>query len=204
MKVFNTLLLLLFAGSVGAATVTMINTGAIGAPGYYLFNIDNVPYALICDQFVPNVATGPYTATVSTLSDISLTYLSFQNDPNALRKYQWVGMLVAMAFADPTNIQLATDVTWANRRIVDGAGPLPGNAHTLYDFVLTQDPIAYDLSGFRIYTATPNPLISQEQTGFFVSSTGESDVPEPSMIVLFGLGIAGITIRRLFHTRKML
>ena len=162
-------------------------------PNFFFFDIDGQIWKLLCDQFQPNVTSLQYTAKVATLNDLSGTALDRLNDPNALTKYQWVAILDLMAYEDPSK---ATDVTWANRFIIDGSGPLPGQAGALVAFVQTQNAANYDLSGFRIfYGVTPDGrfLETQEQTGF---------APEPGTFLLVISALGGFALLRRHRTRS--
>ncbi len=183
MNKLGLMLALSFACTTWAGTVDMIYENNTGFPGFYVFKVNGISTFLICDEFSPNVATGHYDATIATLANLTGSTLVMKGDSNALRKYQEVAILDLIAFSDPSNSALATSVTWANRRIIDGSGPLPGMAQTLYDFVLTANPANYDLTGFRIYTSSPFTL-SQEQTGY-----EPPNVPESGTVVLIGAGL---------------
>ncbi len=130
-----------------------------GGSGVFIFNVNGQLKRMFCTQFLPNATSSPYIANVFTLDNLTGTVLGMQGDPQALFKYQRVAILDLQALADPS---LAVAVVKANRRIVDGMGPLTPEAQALYDFALAANAANYDLSGFKIYT---NP-ITQELSGF--------------------------------------
>lgn len=152
---FGALLSTPAAWAVTAQMQMVSNSGS----GVFVFSVNGQARKLFCTQFTPNATTSPYVANVATLANLAGSTLALQNDPQALHKYQMVAILDLMALADPS---IAVDVVRANRRIVDGVGPLTPAAQALYDFVLTANPANYDLTGFKIYTNA----ITQEVTGF--------------------------------------
>lgn len=155
-----------------------------GGSGVFTFTVDGLLTQLFCDQFEPNATTLPYTANVATLADLTGSTLALQNDPQALQKYQWVAILDLIALADPAK---AVDAVRANRRIVDGMGPLTPGAQTLFNQVTAANPAAYNLTGFRIFTKAG----TQEVTGFG-SDFELNATPEPGALVLFGSGLAAM------------
>ena len=159
-------------------------------PGFFDFKVDGIDRLLLCDQFSPNVTTGPYLATGYSLAELAgATTLALFGDPLELFKYQQVAILDLQAYANPA---LAPDVVRANRIIVDGSGPHTPGADALLAFVQTQNPANYlQLANVIIFS---NP-ITQEITGFF-DTGGGGGVPEPSTLVLLGPGLAGIVLKR--------
>ena len=159
-------------------------------PGFFTFNINGTVENLLCDQFLPNATTERYTSSVATLNDLANTQLVRNGDPAALLKYEQVAILDLQAYSDPT---LAADVVRAARIIVDGNGPNTPGSQRLLDFVQSQNPAKFDLSGFMIFTspllANGDPL-TQEMTGFPPAGGGitGSQVPEPSSAVLLPIG----------------
>ena len=187
MKKFSILAGLVFATCAwgNQITVNMLNIPVSSPqpePNFFVFDIDGTIWDLLCDQISPNVTSLPYTAMVATLDDLTGTALNRIGDPDALKKYQMIAILDLLAYANPA---LAPDVTWANRFIVDGSGPLPGQAAALVAFVQTQNPANYDLSGFRIFYGIRRDgsfFDTQEQTGYS---------PEPSTLILVLSSLAG-------------
>lgn len=153
-------------------------------PGLFTFDVNGVQRQLLCDQFSPNVTTGPYQAIGYSLSELAgATTLALFGDPQELLKYEEVAILDLQAFADPS---VAPDVVRANRIIVDGSGPHTPGADVLLAFVATQNPANYpQLDRFIIFS---NP-ITQEVTGF-------SDGPEPRTLILFGAGLLALGWKR--------
>lgn len=216
--------LLLTVSGVSAGTVFMQNTGhqlspGPNAEGFYLFTINGMSnWRLLCDEFTPNVMTDQYTAIVNTLADLSLTTLALNGggltNAQILQRYQWIAILDSLAYGNTANIafaspflnsigytdpanslQFAADVTWANRRIVDGHGPLPGKAQNLYDWVQLQNPTNYNLKGFKVYTSDPF-YRTQEMTGY-------DPVAEPATLGLLSGGLFLIGVHQLIRRKDL-
>ena len=152
----------LLAGQAGAVTANMqFLADVAGAAGVFDFNVNGQVKRMFCDQFLPNATTSPYVANVSTLDNLTGSVLAA--DPQALFKYQRVAILVLRAMADPS---LAADVVRANRRFVDGVGPLTPGAQALYDYALAANPASFDLSGFKIYTNFTTQELTSFDTGY--------------------------------------
>ena len=173
-----------FAGTIAQMQFISDDAGS----GVFIFSVDGEYWNLFCHQFLPNATTLPYEANVATLADLTGTVLQLQGDPNALKKYQQVAILDLYALANPSS---AVDAVRASRRIIDGSGPLVPAAQALFDWVQTQDPTKYDLSGFRIFTNLRTQEIGGFDPGFDLV-----DVPEPSAMVLLGSGLAGLLLLR--------
>src|SRR5689334_4110710 len=130
------------ASPASAATIAdMLFVSDSAGSGVFIFQVDGELKQLFCNQFFPNATTEPYKANVSTLSDLSNTTLGLLGDPDALFKYQRVAILDLLALNDPS---IAVFAVKANRRIVDGSGPLTPEAQALYDFALAANAANYD------------------------------------------------------------
>jgi hypothetical protein len=174
-----------------AATIAQMQfVSDYGGSGVFKFTVDGVLKDLYCDQWEPNAMTGPYLAAVSTLADLTETYLGIHDSTNALQKYQQIAILNLIARADPSS---AVAAVRAARHITDPdhTGLTPA-AQALYDYALAQNPANFDLTGFRIYYREG----TQEVTGFNDGFNLEIDTPEPSAFALFGSGIAAIAFFR--------
>lgn len=195
MKKYGILLALLFTSSSWASTVfvDMVNIGAVQPqPNFFIFDVDGVTRYLLCDQFLPNVTTQPYTAMVATLDDLSGTALIRQGDSVDLarQKYTWIAILDSLAYGDPS---LAPDVTRANRFIVDGGGPMTAESTALLTFAVGANPADYDLTGFRIFVG-----IRPQDGSFLDTQEITGHIPEPATVVLMGsaLGVVALLVRR--------
>lgn len=155
---------------------------------FFIFDVNGVQMLTLCDQFNPEITTEPYKAMVATLDDLTGTFLQLSGDPQALQKYQQVGILALQAFLNPA---VAPDVVWAQRYIVEGTGRLTDGARNLLDWVQTQDAVNYpQLQQFVIFAPVKLPgfiLDTQEQVGF---------IPEPATVALMGGGLVGMMLFR--------
>lgn len=177
--------------------VRMHYLGSLQSPGFFVFDIDGVVTLTLCDQFNPAVTTEPYLAVVVKLDDLTGSFLQRQGDPEALQKYQWLGILASLVYYE--NPALAPDVTRAMRYIVDGHGALTSPALDLLNWVMTQNPADYSdrLSHFMILSpaVAPGNPVTQEQVFYMV-------VPEPATFLLFGAGLIAVGLSRRFRGRK--
>jgi hypothetical protein len=157
-------------------TVTMQLLNSPGQPNTYQFLVDGTTiFNTFCDDAAHPISSIPYTATETDFSDLTGTLLDRQGDPNALLDYERIAILDLQALADPSIVGDVVIASWAitqNRRTRAGTV----GAQNLIDWVWTQNPANYDLSGFVIFATTTD----QEQTGF---------VPEPSSWILCGTAV---------------
>jgi len=187
-------LLLLFAPLVKAdllpTTVNMQLLSSPGEPSFYQFLVNGKSTILtLCDDPSHQISNTPFVATETTLSDLTGTLLERNGDPNALLDYERIAILDLQAFANPS---IVGDVILAEWAITQGRPNRAGSpgAQDLVNWVWTQNPANYNLSGFVIFT-TP---LDQEQTSF---------VPEPESWLLLAtvVGSIGVAFSRSHKTR---
>ena len=185
------------ASQVCAAELNLQTLPAQTAGGYYVGAIGGnivggTKANYYCDDFATHTTVpSTFTVLVSTLSDISGT--KFNNQPDALKKYQQVGWLMYQMEINPVNtgaIQFAMwDVFYTPP--AGGAKPEFGDSAAWLEASAKIDAGSYDFSQMRIYTPTGAP--NQEFVGGHVSA-----VPEPAewMLLIIGLGLITYSVQR--------
>lgn len=159
-----------------------------GQPSIYDFLVNGSPLQLLCDDALHSIDNIPYTAMEDTLSDLGGTLLYRNGDPQALWDYEEIAMLDLRVLADPSLIRDVITAIWS---ITSGREARDPGAAAMIDWVTTQNPATYDLTGFRIF-ASPD---HQEQIGFVDSSVGPS-APEPAPWQILGTGMVLLFLLR--------
>jgi len=144
-----------------------------------------------CDDYATTTyVPSSYAVAISNLSDLSKT--KFGSAPDALSKYQQAGWLVSQMELNPTQVGPIQYALWS---VFNASTPSAPGAADWLSAAGSINPAGFDFSSVKIYTATNT--VNQE----FISGAAHA-VPETSIILLLGFGIASLLlVKRKLHNK---
>jgi hypothetical protein len=134
-----------------------------------------------CNDFASTTyVPSSFAVAVSSLSDLSQT--KFGSTSGAVSKYQQAGWLISQMESNPSQTGAIQYALW---NVFNSSTPDTADSINWLSAAQSINPANFDFSSVRIYS--PTNTSNQE----FMSG-GATAVPEPSVIFLLVLGLAGL------------